>query len=256
MEYVARHTRLQCTKYREYQNMSLKTAIVTGAGSGIGKATAKLLARNDYYVALTGRTESRLRSTADELAGDSLIIPADISRSDQVFSVVEKVMNTWGRVDVLINNAAAVSLMPIEKITPKHLEDMFAVNALGPAYAICACWPHFLAQKNGCVVNVSSMATFDPFPGFFAYAASKAPLNLLAASSAKEGARFGIRAFAVAPGAVETDMLRSIIDKDTLPAEQTLSPEQVAQVIFACVNGDHDDRSGETIIVSDNTGRR
>ena len=99
------------------------------------------------------------------------------------------------------------------------------------------------------MVNVSSMATQDPFPGFFAYAASKAALNLMARSCATEGREHGIRAFAVAPGAVETDMLRAAFGEDVIPREQTLDPDTVARVIVECVTGERDAQNGDTIPV-------
>jgi NAD(P)-dependent dehydrogenase (short-subunit alcohol dehydrogenase family) len=105
-------------------------------------------------------------------------------------------------------------------------------------------------------VNVSSIATVDPFPGFFAYAASKAALNLMTASAAKEGANVGIRAFAVAPGAVETPMLRASFDAKAVPPEACLEPESVARVIVACATGLRDADSGRVIPVVPEAARQ
>lgn len=229
--------------------MTQKTAIVTGAGSGIGREIARLLTGEGYALALIGRREEPLRETASLLEGESLVIPADVSDDKAVFAFVEQVKQAWGRIDVLINNAAAVSSYPIDKTTPQHLREMMAVNALGPAYAICACWPIFLAQKSGCIINISTMSTLDPFPGFFTYAGTKAPVNLFTKSAANEGKKHKVRAFAVAPGAVETEMLRSIFPKDKLPENRTLEPIDVARVVVECVLGEHDDKIGELITV-------
>ncbi len=229
--------------------MTSKTAIITGAGSGIGRALAILLDKQGFRLGLVGRTEATLRETAELLTAEPLILPADMTDDRAVEALVRQAKEAWGRIDVLINNAAAVSSLPIDQTTPEHLREMMAVNALGPAYAMCACWPLFMEQKSGCVVNVSTMATIDPFPGFFTYAGSKAPVNLFTKSAAKEGQKHGIRAFAVAPGAVETGMLRSIFPKDLLPETKTLQPEEVAQVVVDCIQGKNDDKNGQVIIV-------
>jgi NAD(P)-dependent dehydrogenase (short-subunit alcohol dehydrogenase family) len=226
-----------------------KTALITGAGSGIGRAIAILLDREDYAVGLIGRREHALRETAAELSGEALVLPTDITDDAAVKAAVQRAVDAWGRLDALVNNAAAVSSQPIEETTPAHMREMMAVNALGPAYAMHYCWSTFLKQRSGCVVNVSTMATLDPFPGFFAYAGTKMPVNMYVTSAAKEGAEHNIRAFAVAPGAVETDMLRSLFPKDKLPESQTLTPEKVAQVVVDCIVGRMDERNGEMITV-------
>jgi NAD(P)-dependent dehydrogenase (short-subunit alcohol dehydrogenase family) len=93
------------------------------------------------------------------------------------------------------------------------------------------------------------MATTDPFPGFFIYAAAKAGVNLMAKSCAKEGREFGIRAFSVAPGAVETPMLRALFSEVQLPPEKCLSPDDVAKVVVECIAGERDTQNGETIFI-------
>jgi NAD(P)-dependent dehydrogenase (short-subunit alcohol dehydrogenase family) len=226
-----------------------QVAIITGAGSGIGRATAISLAKRGYSVVLAGRREGQLRETEAALAGSSLVIAADISGSAACRSIISETENAFGRIDVLINNAGLAPMIPIEETGPSVIDEVFGVNALGPAYLIHAAWPAFVRQRRGCIVNVSTMATTDPFPGFFAYAAAKASVNLMAVSCAKEGKEHGIRAFAVAPGAVETGMLRRIVSESSLPRSKTLSPEAIAQVIVECVEGARDSEIGKTIPV-------
>ena len=108
----------------------------------------------------------------------------------------------------LVNAAGVAPNVPIERTTEDILEQCFLVNAFGPAFLISRCWPHFKRQKSGCVVNVSTLGVMDPFPGFFAYAASKAALDSFTRSVAREGRSSGIRSFCVNPGAVETAILR------------------------------------------------
>ena len=222
-------------------------ALVTGAGSGIGRATAVLLSGRGWRVVLAGRRRGALAETAQSLAGESLAVPGDVGDAGDAARVVDAAASRFGRLDALVNNAGYAPLLPIEHTTPEVIDEVYRVNALGPAYMIARAWPIFVRRGAGCVVNVSTIGTFDPFPGFFAYAAAKAAVNSMARSCAKEGAPHNIRAFAVAPGAVETSMLRAIIPESSLPRSACLAPEDVASVIVGCIEGDYDSRSGETI---------
>ncbi|MBM4107761.1 MAG: SDR family oxidoreductase [Phycisphaerae bacterium] len=227
-----------------------KVALVTGAGSGIGRAIALALAREGFSLTLVGRRSDPLRETA-RLAAPATYEMAvvDLATADACRAAVEACVACFGRLDVLVNNAGIGVLRPIGQTSPELVEDSYRLNALAPAWTTLAAWPHFERQKAGCVVNISSMASFDPFPGFFAYAGSKAAVNLQAASIAKEGAAIGVRAFAVAPGAVETAMLRASFDLAALPAEQALDPSAVARVVLDCISGVHDRYNGRTIPV-------
>jgi NAD(P)-dependent dehydrogenase (short-subunit alcohol dehydrogenase family) len=99
------------------------------------------------------------------------------------------------------------------------------------------------------IVNVSSVASIDPFPTLTPYGASKAALNTLTRGCANEGAAVGIKAFAVAPGAVETEMLRAIFSEEQVPRSATLHPEQVAEVVVACAVGARDEENGGVVVV-------
>ncbi len=222
-------------------------AIVTGAGSGIGRATARVLSANGYAVSLVGRNDSSLRDTASQLTGPSLVIAADISDAAACEQVISRTETTFRRIDALVNNAGVAPLAPIEDTEPAMIAEVFGVNALGPAYLIHYAWPAFLRQRRSCIVNVSTMGTIDPFPGFFAYAAAKASVNLMVVSCAKEGLKHGIRAFAVAPGAVETTMLRGVLPD--LPVGMALSPDAVAAVIVDCVLGRRNEENGKVIVL-------
>jgi NAD(P)-dependent dehydrogenase (short-subunit alcohol dehydrogenase family) len=159
-------------------------------------------------------------------------------------------VDRFGRLDNLINNAGLAPMLPIERTTPEVISEVFRVNTLGTAYAIHAAWPVFQRQRSGCIINLSTLGTIDPFPGFFAYAAAKAAVNLMTKVCASEGAPIGVRAFAIAPGAVETEMLRAIIPESVVAPEQTLPPEAVADVIAACIRGDRDAENGGVITLS------
>jgi NAD(P)-dependent dehydrogenase (short-subunit alcohol dehydrogenase family) len=227
-------------------------AIVTGAGSGIGRETAVQLAHRGWRLGLVGRREEPLLETAALLVegARSMVIAADVGVADQAGAMVDAVVARFGRLDALVNNAGFAPVTPIARNTPSLIDEVYRVNALGPAYAIVRAWPVFVRQRSGCVVNVSTIGTIDPFPGFFAYAAAKAAVNLMARSCAVEGRSVGVRAFAVAPGAVETPMLRANFPESAIPRSACLAPADVARLIVACIGGEHDRRNGETITIT------
>jgi NAD(P)-dependent dehydrogenase (short-subunit alcohol dehydrogenase family) len=232
-------------------------AVVTGAGSGIGRATAVALAQEGLHVVLVGRRGEALEETAGLLpaGAESVSVPLDVADPASAHVMVTTCLGRFGRVDVLVNNAGTAPLLPIDGTSEETIQRTFMTNAVGPACLIARAWTVFKRQHaegrmgrlGHCVVNVSTLGTSDPFPGFFAYAASKASLNLMARSCAKEGKGIGVRAFAVAPGAVETAMLRSIFSEKTVPASRCLTPERVAEEIVACVQGERDAQNGGTI---------
>lgn len=231
-----------------------QVSIITGAGSGIGRATAELLAAQGHHLCLVGRRLEQLEQTAAACSGKPLCIDADIAAPAAAERVVASSIERFGRVDNLINNAGFAPLAEIDQSSPQLLEQVYQVNALGPARLIAACWPRFAKQKSGRVVNVSTLGTADPFPGFFAYAAAKCAVNSMARSCAIEGRTIGVKAFAVAPGAVETEMLRANFPPSRLPPTACLSPNAVAQVIVDCLTGKHDDRNGQTLFMTAQRG--
>lgn len=225
-------------------------AIVTGAGSGIGSEVARILSSSDWRLVLAGRRREPLEALARSLGVNSTLVhPSDLADPAQVESLVRAAVDRFGRIDALVNNAGDAKAIPIDKSDLAALRAMFDLNSIAPAYATHLCWPVFLSQRRGCIVNVSSMATHDPYPGFFAYAASKAAVNLMARSCAKEGERLGIRAFAVAPAAVETPLLRSLFDPSAVSPAHCLSPGEVAHVIVDCIQGRRDRDNGRTIFL-------
>lgn len=234
-------------------------AIVTGAGSGIGKAIALLLAREGFRLVLVGRDKAKLEATARQAPDHAqvLVVPADVSEPRSGHEMVNACIARFGRLDVLVNNAATAPLMPIGDHSPEVIEYTFRCNAAGPACAIAAAWPVFTRQFDTgqvgplgqVVVNISTLGTLDPFPGFFAYASSKAAVNLMALVCAKEGREIGVTAFAIAPGAVETPMLRDLFGTDVLPPSACLSPQRIAEEVLACVQGERTHQNGQTLFI-------
>ncbi len=228
-------------------------AIITGAGSGIGRAICVLLAKEGWRVALAGRNRSPLEETIEHIhAGPdhALVVTTDVTHPREVTHLVEEVASRFGRIDALVNNAGAVESSPIPEMTQEHLKHMFAVNTFGPAHLIARVWPVMARQGSGCIVNVSSMSAVDPFPGLAFYGAAKSALHGLTCGIVNEGGPHNIRGFTVAPGAVETPMLRGLVSEDELPPSAVLKPNDVAQVVVECILGRRDEDIGRLIQVA------
>lgn len=221
-------------------------AIVTGAGSGIGRQIGVQLSNLGWSLVLVGRTEATLRETAAECPEATEIVLADVGDPAAPAEIAERTRSRFGRLDGLVNNAGLALMKPFAEYEDDELERTFAVNAIGPLKLILRCWP-LLVGGGGRVVNVTSMATIDPFPGLGTYGAAKTVLNLIGLTIGREHPAAGVLVFAVAPGAVETGMLRAIVPESALPTEKTLDPAFVASVIVDCVTGERDNDAGRVI---------
>ena len=226
-----------------------KVAIVTGAGAGIGLATAQMLSAAGWALVLIGRTRTKLDAAGISLKREWIAIEGDVADPAFVARVVESTAQRFGGIDALINAAGVAALATIPAHTPDMVQSCFGANAIGPANFMSAIWPQLLRRGGGRIVNVSSMASIDPFNGFFAYAASKSAMNMLTKVGDKEGKRQGIRCFCIAPGAVETGMLRSMFSTSQVPSSAALPPEDVAKTSVECVLGERDAQAGEPIVV-------
>jgi 3-oxoacyl-[acyl-carrier protein] reductase len=222
-------------------------AIITGAGRGIGRATAVALSERGYRCVLVSRSIDDLNHTAQLCEGASVACPCDVNDPQHVARAVELARTRFGRIDALVNNAGAAPLVPFADMTEQIWRDTLDTN-LTATFRFCrAVWNDMVRQGAGVIVNVSSEATRDPFDGFSAYASAKAGVNLLTKCLAREGAAYGIRCHAVAPAGVETAMLRSIVPETMLGADQVLQPTDVAHTIRAIVTGELRHTSGEVI---------
>lgn len=231
-----------------------RVAIITGASSGIGLAAAEMLGREGYSLALVARRKGLLEQAAVEVKrharkAQTLVLAEDLADAGAPARIVAQTLERFGRIDAMINSAGAAPLLPIAQVTPALWRECIDANLSYVVQMTAAAWPTFERQRSGVIVNLSSMASIDPFPGFAIYAAAKIGLNMFTACTAREGAAIGLRAVAVAPGAVETPMLRQHFSVETIPADKALAPEAVAQVAVDCILGRRAFKPGETIVV-------
>lgn len=230
--------------------MAEHTCVITGASRGIGLAAALRFAHAGWNVAAAARRPHDLNAAAErivEAGGRCLPVVADVGQPTEARRLIAAAHERFGRVDVLVNNAGAAPLATIEEITPEAFDQVQAVNIAAVFHTTRAVWPLMKARGGGLIVNISSLASVDPFRGFAVYGASKAWVNLFSQAMAAEGRPHGIRVFAVAPGAVETELMRSAFPD--FPADKTLAPDQVAGVIVALWNDDLASCNGQTLFV-------
>ena len=212
--------------------MGRPTAVITGGGRGIGRATALRLAKSGYEVFAAARTADQLDETRrliTEAGGQCTCVTADLTDPNQVRALIETAADSAGRVDVLINNAGLAPHAKISQMTGEAFRQLVGININAVFFACQAVWPIMQKQGGGTIINISSLASFDPFPGFDAYGATNAWVNLFTQAAAAEGRADNIRISAGAPGAVETTMLRTPFPD--FPADQTLEPDDVATMI-------------------------
>lgn len=229
--------------------MANPVCVITGASRGIGLATALRFAAARHHIVAAARNleelgRARQRIESAGVACES--VEADVARPEGARSVVEAALQRFGRLDVLVNNAGVATLAPLPELPGDDFERMLAVNCAAVFHTCQAAWSA-LRQRAGVIVNVSSVSAIDPFPGFAVYAGTKAWVNAFTRGLALEGRAHGVRVYAVAPGAVETDMLRAVAPN--FPAEQCLSADDVAGVIEAVCDPRLGHCSGETIYV-------
>ena len=212
-----------------------QTAIVTGAGRGIGRATALALAREGANVTLAARTAAEIEAVAGEiraLGREALAIPTDVADKAAVQAMVAQTIDRFGAVDILVNNAGVAGTSPIPEITEELWDLNIAVNLKAVFLCTQAVFSHMCERGRGHILNVSSLAGRHPGANYGAYGASKFGVRGFTGITGQEGGRHGVKATLVEPGPMDTRMRR---DNHRDDASRLGQPEDVADLILLAV---------------------
>lgn len=222
-----------------------RVALVTGASSGIGEATARALAMAGAHVALAARRRERLDALAQELAKSGaqvLVIAADLAQEAENRRIVAETEARFGRLDILVNNAGVMLLAPVDAADPADWRRMLELNVLGLMVSTQAALPGMRARGGGHVVNISSTAGRLPNANISGYSASKFGVFAFSESLRKEVYKDGIRVSVIEPGVVATELRDHIPHAATQKAlnawadsMRQLQPEDIANAVLYCV---------------------
>lgn len=224
--------------------MELKNTVIliTGASSGIGKATAKKLASNGAKVVLMARSEdelNELKTTIEDDGGEALVVTGDVTKKGDFDNAVSKTISAYAKIDALINNAGLMPLSFVEKLKTDEWEKMVDVNIKGVLNGVAAVLPKLKENKGGHIINISSMAAHRYFPGGAVYCATKAAVKMFSEGLRQELApKYGINVTSIEPGAVATNLTDTITDEDIKEKMQemlemeTLKSEDIANAIY------------------------
>lgn len=214
------------------ENLSGKTALITGGSRGIGRAIALQLAAEGVNIAITGRHYATLQETIDLIDAydvDAAAIVADMTHKEDIEAVVNHALETFGQIDILVNNAGIMNLSSFMETTEESFEEMMTTNVFGPFRMMQAVLPGMIERKSGDIVNIASMSAINASPQTAAYSATKFAVAGLTEGVMREMRQHNIRTFVINPSAVLTDLVGTpSLDTDTM-----IQPEDIAEVIVS-----------------------
>jgi 3-oxoacyl-[acyl-carrier protein] reductase len=236
-----------------------KVAIVTGAGTGIGRAVAMAFAREGARVAIVEMDRQAGEETANainEIGPGALFVPANVSIKKEIDAMAEAVLQKWGSIDILVNNAGITRTAMLHKMTEENWDAVIAVHLKGAFNCIQAVAGQMIKQESGKVINLTSAAGLVGTIGQINYSAAKAGIVGITKSAAKELARYNISVNAIAP-AVETKMTEKILTDPKLreitlarvPMRRFAKPEEVTQTFVFFASSDADFITGQVLCV-------
>ena len=243
-------------------HLSEKTLLITGASRGIGEATARLFVKAGANVALIARSEEAIADLSGELGERSIAIPCDVSRYWEVSKAVDATIETFGGLDVLINNAGVIE--PISHLAssdPEGWSHAIDVNLKGVYYGMRAAMPYMMDNGGGTIITISSGAAHYPIEAWSHYCASKAGAAMLTGCADKEGRDNGLRIMGLSPGTVATQMQKEIKTSGINPVSQLewsdhIPPEWPAKTLAWMCSSDADDWIGQEISLRDESIRQ
>lgn len=198
-------------------NIAGKVVVITGASSGLGEAAARLLSAEGATVVLGARRADRIETLADELirgGGKALAVATDVTDVEQVRMLVDHAVETFGRIDVMINNAGIMPHSPLDRLKVDEWDRMIDVNIKGVLYGIAAALPHMERQKSGQIINVSSVAGHKVGVNNAVYSATKHAVRAISEGLRQEVKPCNLRTTVISPGAVATELPDSITEAD------------------------------------------
>ena len=236
-----------------------KTALVTGAGSGIGKAVAETYAREGARVALADVNFDAAKSAARAIGNNAIALRCDVTRRADVAAAVAETLAAFGALDILVNNAGTTHInKPMLEIREDEFDTTFAVNVKGVFLGCQAVVPVFRKQGGGVIINIGSTAGFRPRPGVSAYSATKGAVHTLTKALAVELAPDRIRVCAIAPVATETPLLPSFLGPApgqrekfiaSVPLGRLAQPQDVANAALYLASADAEFLTGNIVEV-------
>lgn len=220
----------------------MRTAIITGASSGIGKALAISLVESGFNVMLGARREDKLKALSDQLGSRAAYCLTDVTQRDDLSRLVEHAETRFGQVDILINNAGLMPLSMYASGKVDEWERMIDVHLKGSLYAINSVLPQMISRKDGHIINMASIAAHDIWPSSGVYSATKHGVRVISESLRREMTLNNIRVTTISPGAVRTGLSRSISDKAAMKDAQErfafeyLEPDIIAETVLFALN--------------------
>ena len=225
-----------------------QTALITGAGRGIGRAVALRLAQEGAKVAVAGRTKKRRDEVTAEITALGLqakAFPIDVTNENQVNSAVENIRSIWGSIDILVNNAGIIQYdRPVWDVTVREWDDTMAVNSRGTFLCCRAIIPHMIQNKSGVIINICSSSARSADEDYGPYVASKWAQAGYTTSLARSVRPYGIKVNGINPGWVDTDMARRA-QPDGDPYWST--PEEIAEATLFLATKAPRDMTGQFI---------
>ena len=248
---------------RDQLDFTGRVALVTGGATGIGYATALQFAKLGASVVICSRTVDELEAAAAHVAAESgsrcLAVPTDVKDEDAVIALVQRTMDEFGRVDVLVNNAGGTRMGPLETIPTKGWDSIFDLNVRSAYFATREAGRHMIAQKRGAIVNISSGAGENGVRGGAHYSSAKAALQMFTRVAAAEWGKHGIRVNCVAAGAIASERVLDAwkvagLEPDemgkAIPLRRTGTPDEMANMIVFFASDAASYITGQTIGVN------
>jgi len=221
-----------------------KVVVITGASSGIGSACALQCAKEGAHVVIAARSNDKLEHTANEIVskgGHVLIVNADVSSEDECKNIINKTIDKFGKIDILINNAGISMRAMFEDVQPAVIKKLMDINFYGMLYCTKYALPHIL-KEGGSIVGVSSLAGIAPLPGRTGYSASKHAMNGFLRTLRVEHLKDNLHVLIVHPGFTSSNIRFTALNKDGLPQKesprdesQMMSSKEVAQHIIKAI---------------------